>query len=126
MVSTSGSSGTLDFSPGDVTSPGLAFKGDLFGRLPAGPRGERDRSSESRDTEDTAAGGAQAAIGIAECTRMEDDHVFIELTRCGEADRDAFLRVLGIAARGQHGRDRDRKSTRLNSSHATLSRMPSS
>src|SRR5437899_9848207 len=102
MVSTSGSSGTPNFSPGDVTSPRLAFKGDLFGCLPAGPRGERDRGSESRDAEHTAAGGAQAAIGIAECTRMEDDHVFIELPRCGEADRDALLRVLGLGELGQH------------------------
>src|SRR5687768_18557369 len=75
IVSTSGSSGTLDFAPGDVAPPRLAVERDPFRGRGAGPRGGRHVAAQSGDAEDTSARRAQRAVRVAGGAGMEDDHI---------------------------------------------------
>src|SRR5437879_12211989 len=125
IVSTSGSSGTLDLAPGDVAPPGLAVKGDALGCATARLRRERDSGTKSSHTQHTATGRTQSYFVIAIRARVKDDHIFSEIRRVREPDRRAFLRIVGIPARGQDGGDRgpiDRQ--RLLTRHAAPSPPP--
>src|ERR1041385_6000728 len=104
IVSTSGSSGTLDLAPGDVSPPGLALESDLLGCRAAGRRGERHARTETGDVQDAAAGGPQRAIGCARRAGVKDDDVVSQVGCRRDLNRRAFLRMVGIAACG------DRKS----------------
>src|SRR6266478_1796983 len=106
IVSTSGSSGTLDLAPGDVAPPGLALKGDALGCATARLRGECHGRTESGHTQHTATGGPQSSFVIAIRARVKDDHIVAEVQRVREPDRGAFFRIVGIPARGQDGGDR--------------------
>src|SRR4029077_9758924 len=106
IVSTSGSSGTLDLTPGDVASPGLAFERNPLGAAATGLRGERHRSAETGDAQDAPPIGAQPPLIVAECAGVKDDHTLAQFFGIREPDGDALLRFLGIAACGEHGGDR--------------------
>src|SRR6266852_5443810 len=106
MVSTSGSSGTLDLPPRDVAAPGLAFKLDALRRGPAGCGGSGHVGAQPGHTEYAASGGPQPAVGIAVGAGMKDDHVFAQLIARRKIDRYAFLGVLRIAAGREHRRHR--------------------
>src|SRR6058998_3178964 len=66
IVSTSGSSGTLDLPPGDVAPPGLAFERNPLGCGATGLRGERHACPQAGDAQDATAIGAQSPLVIAE------------------------------------------------------------
>src|SRR5467141_204343 len=106
IVSTSGSSGTLDLAPGDVAPPGLALKGDALGCATTRLGSERDSGTKTSHTQHTATGRTQSSFVIAIRARVKDDHIFSEVRRVGKPDRRAFLRIVGIPARGQDGGDR--------------------
>src|SRR5207249_5435079 len=106
IVSTSGSSGTLDLAPGDVAPPGLALKGDALGCATARLRGECHGRTETRHAQHTATGGPQSSFVIAIRARVKDDHIVSEVRRVREPDRRAFFRIVGIPPRGQDGSDR--------------------
>src|SRR6266545_8391392 len=106
MVSTSGSSGTLDFPPGDVTPPRLPLEGNTFGGSAAGPRRERNSWAEAGDVEHPATRGPQFAALIAGRAGVKDDDIVAELVRLRKIDGDPFLRAVRIAARGEHRGDR--------------------
>src|SRR5205807_6651808 len=90
IVSTSGSSGTLDLPPRDVPTPGLAFEMDPLACRRAAPRGLRDRAGQARHVEHAAAGGAEHSIGIAIGPRVEDQDIGPEVQR--QVDRASLLR----------------------------------
>src|SRR5882672_9411225 len=106
IVSTSGSSGTLDLAPGDVAPPGLALKGDALGCATTRLRSERDSGTKTSHTQHTATGCTQSSFVIAIRACVKDDHIFSEVRRVGKPDRRAFLRIVGIPAAGQDGGDR--------------------
>src|SRR5438067_7129252 len=97
MVSTSGSSGTLDLPPGDIASPGLAFERDALRRSPAGCRRRRYVGTQAGDAEYAPSRSAQPAVGIAVGAGVKDDHVFAQLLGCGKIDSYAFLGIFRIA-----------------------------
>src|SRR5882762_10476217 len=103
IVSTSGSSGTLDLAPGDVAAPGLALKGDALGCATTRLRSERDSGTKTGHTQHTATGRTQSSFVIAIRARVKDDHIFSEVRRVGKPDRRPLFRILGIAPRGQDG-----------------------
>src|SRR5882762_2535056 len=104
MVSTSGSSGTLDFPPGDVAPPGLALEGDALGAGAAGPRRQGNGRAEAGDVQDATTRGAQRAFLVPGCAGVKDDHVISEL-RLRKTDDAALFRTLRIPTRGEHGGD---------------------
>src|SRR6266446_2530156 len=106
IVSTSGSSGTLDLAPGDVASPGLAVERNPLGAGPTGLRGERHRCAETGDAQDAPSTGAQPPLIVAERAGVKDDHILAQVLGVRKPDGDALLRVVGVAARGQDGGDR--------------------
>src|SRR2546425_978499 len=106
IVSTSGSSGTLDLAPGDVAPPGLALEGDALGCAPARLCGERHGGTKTSHTQHTATGGPQSSLVVAIRARVKDDHVVAEVRLVRKPDRRAFFWIVGIAARGQDGGDR--------------------
>src|SRR6266540_121086 len=106
IVSTSGSSGTLDLAPGDVAPPGLAFERNPLGGRAARGRRVRHRRAETGHTQHTATGCTQSSLVVPGRARVEDDHVIPELRRVWEPDRHALFRIVGIPARGQHRGDR--------------------
>src|SRR5258706_14548790 len=67
IVSTSGSSGTLDLPPGDVAPPGLALERNPLGPAAARLRGERHGVAKAGHTQQTAAPGPQLALLVAVC-----------------------------------------------------------
>src|SRR6267378_3855608 len=109
IVSTSGSSGTLDLAPSDVAPPGLALEGDALGRAPARLRGERHRGPKTSHTEHAATGRTQSPLVVTVRARVKDDHVVApprrarEVRRVGKPDRRACFRIVGVATRGQDG-----------------------
>ena len=66
------------------------------------------------------AGATRKEFDILEVLAMKNENMTAEMTREWENDPNCFLRMLNSPAQ------QDRKSTRLNSSHSRLSRMPSS
>src|ERR1044071_7059750 len=96
IVSTSGSSGTLDLAPGDVAPPGLALENDPLGCRAAGRGGERHGRTETRDVQDAAAGGPQHAVGCARRAGVKDDDVVSQVGGRRDLNRRAFLRMVGI------------------------------
>src|SRR5213593_3602843 len=89
IVSTSGSSGTLDLAPGDVTPPSLALEGDALGCATARLRRERDSGTKTRHTQHAATGRAQSSFVIAIGARVKDDHIVSEVRRVEKPDRRA-------------------------------------
>src|SRR5437762_3274013 len=113
IVSTSGSSGTpspvllpADLPPGDVAPPGLALEGNALGPATARLRGDRHRGSEPGHTQHPAAGGTQSPLVVAVGAGVKHDHVVAQLLGVRKPDRDAFFRIVGIAARCQDRGDR--------------------
>src|SRR2546425_6650403 len=104
IVSTSGSSGTLDLPPRDIAPPGLAFERNPLGGGTTGPRGEHHRGAETRDAQDAPPIGAQPPLIVTEGAGVKDDHVLAQLRCVREPYGDALFRIVGIAAGGQHGR----------------------
>src|SRR2546426_5772417 len=51
IVSTSGSSGTLDLAPGDIAPPGFALEGNPLRPRAARSRGQRDVRAQTRDVQ---------------------------------------------------------------------------
>src|SRR3989442_12685153 len=105
IVSTSGSSGTLDLAPGDVAPPGLALEGDALGCAPARLCGERHGGTKTSHTQHTATRGPQSSLVVTLRARVKDDHVVAEARLVRKPDRRAFFRIVGIAARAQDGGD---------------------
>src|SRR6267143_4379525 len=106
VVSTSGSSGTLDLTPGDVAAPGLALEGDALRCAAARLRGKRHGGAETSDTQHAATGGTQSSFIVAIRACVKDDDVVSEVRRVWKPDRRAFFRIVGIPACGQDGGDR--------------------
>src|SRR6266446_1093952 len=106
IVSTSGSSGTLDLAPGDVTPPGLALERDPLGPAAARLRRERHGLAQAGHTQHAATRGAQSALVVAVGAGVKHDHVVTEVRRLRQPDRDSLFRIVGIPARGQDGGDR--------------------
>src|SRR2546426_6171867 len=79
IVSTSGSSGTLDLAPGDIAPPGLAFERNPLGAGTTGLRGDRHRRAETGDAQDAPPIGAQPPLIVAECAGVKDDHILAQL-----------------------------------------------
>src|SRR6266498_3077070 len=79
IVSTSGSSGTLDLAPGDVAPPGLALERNPLGPAAARLRGERHGVAKAGHTQHTAARGPQFALVVAVGAGVKDDHVGTEV-----------------------------------------------
>src|SRR5213592_5129507 len=78
---------------------------------------------------DPARGGGAEAMsgGLAAVACYQHERVIVALHVAGDDEVGDLLRTIGEHERlGKSILDADRKSTRLNSSHATLSRMPSS
>src|SRR5467141_2817652 len=98
IVSTSGSSGTLDLAPGDVAPPGLAFERNPLGAGPTDLRGERHGRAETGDAQDAPPIGAQPPLIVAECAGVKYDHVVPQLCCIREPDGRACLRIVGIPA----------------------------
>src|SRR3989475_12828733 len=73
IVSTSGSSGTLDLAPGDVAPPGLAFERNPLGAGTTGLRGDRHRRAETGDAQDAPPIGAQPPLNVAGCGGVRND-----------------------------------------------------
>src|SRR5688572_24795141 len=88
MVSTSGSSGTLDLTPRDVAPPGFALEGDTRRGFPAGGGRERNGRAKPGNTQHPATGRAQAPVWIAKRPGMKDDHVIAKRLGGREQDRD--------------------------------------
>src|SRR6185503_20302900 len=65
IVSTSGSSGTLDLAPGDVAPPGLALERDALRSGAAGLCRERDARPEPGHGKDAPSRRAQPPVRIA-------------------------------------------------------------
>src|SRR5882762_7231866 len=78
IVSTSGSSGTLDLAPGDVAPPGLALEGDALHCAAARLRGERHGGAETGHAQHAATGGTQPSLIVAVRARVKNDHVVAE------------------------------------------------
>src|SRR6185503_13239347 len=97
IVSTSGSSGTLDLAPGDVPPPGLALEHDALGGGAAGFCRGGDVRAEPRHGENSPSRRAQAAVRIAKCAGMKNDHIVAERFRRRQEDGHAFFRVVRIA-----------------------------
>src|SRR6266576_1575075 len=94
IVSTSGSSGTLDLAPGDVTPPGLALERNLLGPAAARLRRERHGLAKAGHTQHAAARGPQSALVVAVGAGVKDDHVVTEVRRVGKPDRDSLFRIV--------------------------------
>src|SRR5215472_2937519 len=60
IVSTSGSSGTLDLTPGDVAPPRLAFERNLVGGAATRARGDRHGRPQTGNAQHAASGRSQA------------------------------------------------------------------
>src|SRR5882762_3261068 len=103
IVSTSGSSGTLDLTPGDVAAPGLALEGDALGGAPARLRGERHRGAKTSHAEHAATGGPQSPLVVVERARVKDNDIVAQFRRLRQPDRRPLFRIVGIAPRGQDG-----------------------
>src|SRR5207302_7612398 len=101
IVSTSGSSGTLDLAPGDVAPPGLALEGDALGCAAARLGGERHGGAETSHTQHAAAGGTQSFFVVAVGAGVKDDHGVSEVRGVRKRDRRAFFGIVGIPARRQ-------------------------
>src|SRR5436309_15872479 len=86
IVSTSGSSGTLDLPPGDVAPPGLAFERNPLGSGATGLRGERHACPQAGDAQDATAIGAQSPLVIAERAAVKNDHLIAQLPGLGQSD----------------------------------------
>src|SRR5690349_9230287 len=65
IVSTSGSSGTLDLAPGDVAPPGLALERNPLGAAAARLRRARHGVAKTGHTQHAAARGPQSALVVA-------------------------------------------------------------
>src|SRR6266576_6609893 len=105
IVSTSGSSGTLDLAPRDVAPPGLAFERNSLDRRAARRCRECHRRPEACHAEHAAAGCPQTPLVVSIRARVKYDHVVTQPLRVGEADRHALLWIVGITARRQDGCD---------------------
>src|SRR6266849_5890240 len=79
IVSTSGSSGTLDLTPGDVASPGLALERNTLGAGPTGLRGEGHRRAETGDAQNAPPIRAQPPLIVAQRAGVKDDHILAQL-----------------------------------------------
>src|SRR5689334_15209433 len=99
IVSTSGSSGTLDLAPGDVAPPGLALEGDALGRHTACLSGDRHGGSEPGHTQYAAARGTQFPLVVPVGAGVKNDHVVAEVLGVRKPDRDVLFRLVGIPAR---------------------------
>src|SRR2546425_3862363 len=71
IVSTSGSSGTLDLTPGDIAAPGHALEGDALGGATARLRGDRHGRTETGHAQHAAAGGPQFPLAVAVGARVK-------------------------------------------------------
>src|SRR5438874_5540453 len=106
IVSTSGSSGTLDLTPGDVAPPGLALEVDALGCATARLRGERHGGAETSHAQHAVAGGTQVPFVVAVRACVKDDHGVSEVRRVRKSDRRALFRIVGIPAPRQDRGDR--------------------
>src|SRR6185369_1861072 len=79
IVSTSGSSGTLDLAPGDVAPPGLSLEGDALGAGTARLGRDRHSRSEPGHTQHAAAGGTQFPLVVPVGAGVKNDHVVAEV-----------------------------------------------
>src|SRR2546427_3209136 len=73
IVSTSGSSGTLDLAPGDIAPPGFALEGNPLRSRAARSRGQRDVRAQTRDVQDAPAAGAQPPLRVPERAGVKYD-----------------------------------------------------
>src|SRR5580765_2146263 len=73
IVSTSGSSGTVDLAPGDVAPPGLALERNPLGAAAARLRRVRHGIAQTGYTQHAAARGPQFALVIAVGAGVKDD-----------------------------------------------------
>src|SRR5258708_22028994 len=96
IVSTSGSSGTLDLTPGDVAAPGLAIEGDALGGATARLRGERHRGAKTGHAEHAATGGPQSPLVVVERARVKDNDIVAQFRRPRQPDRRPLFPILGI------------------------------
>src|SRR5436189_3432215 len=75
IVSTSGSSGTLNLTPGDVAAPGHALEGDALGGATACLRGDSHGRTETGHVQHAAAGRPQSPLVVAVRARVKDDDI---------------------------------------------------
>src|SRR5439155_8228135 len=101
IVSTSGSSGTLDLTPRDVAPPGLAFEGDPLARGGADAGGLRHRGREPGHVQHAPSPGPQRPVWVAERPGVEDQHILAEGLGGGELNRDTLLGMVGVAPGGE-------------------------
>src|SRR2546422_9453816 len=100
IVSSSGSSGTLQLPPSDGSPVGLPLEGDGLAQCRAPGRGLRDRIAEPGHAEHAAAVHPQRAVRVAVGARVEDERVGRGVSR--EHDGGAHFRLVGVAPRGEH------------------------
>src|SRR5437867_1808279 len=100
IVSTSGSSGTLQLPPSDIPPVGLPLEGDALAQRRAPGRGLRDRVAEPGHAEHAAAVHPQRAVRVAVRARVE--HVRVGRWLGWKHDRGAHLGLIGVAPRGEH------------------------
>src|SRR5437773_5729950 len=105
IVSTSGSSGTLDLPPGDIAAPGLALERNPLGGAATRASRVGYGRPEASHAEHASPGRAQPALVVAVGAGVKEDHILPQFCRVRKSDRDAFLGVLGITPRRQYGRD---------------------
>src|SRR5256885_5587875 len=101
IVSTSGSSGTLQLPPSDVPPVGLPLEGDAPAQRRAPRRGLRDRVGEPGHAEHAAAVHPQGAVRVAIGARVEHERVGRWVG--WKHDRRAHLGLIGVTPRGEHG-----------------------
>src|SRR5947207_15236447 len=106
MVSTSGSSGTLDLAPGDVTPPGLPLERNPLRRRAAGGGGRGHRGTQASHAQHASTRGAQPAFIVPIRARMKYDHIVAQLGGTRQSNGDALFRIVGVAARRENGGDR--------------------
>src|SRR6267378_6696474 len=81
IVSTSGSSGTAQLTPGDVPAPSLSLEGDPLAGGGAAARGLRHRGAEGGHVEHPAAGRPQGAGAVADRSGVEHQDVGTKVAR---------------------------------------------
>src|SRR5262245_13978407 len=96
IVSTSGSSGTLDLAPRDVAPPGPALEGNPICGAAACLRGERHRLPDTGDVQHAATGAAEFSLIVAVGAGVKNEDVLPQLRVVGQPDRDPLFRIVGI------------------------------
>ena len=105
------------------TSPESSLIASLAGQIAS----MLDAYAAPPEIDDPDAAALYASVGLGGSTRISDDPAIARLLPNAYADAEASADFRGLTERSLASRKvADRKSTRLNSSHSAVSRMPSS